>query len=439
VPPFNFAGQSYQSRSLPLDAQRAVNMFVERSPDDAKDQVPIFMAPGLDVYSTMGTGPINGLHVMANVLYAISGSQLFSINNDALPTLIGTTSIGGFCSMDDNGAQLVMVDGNVGWIYQPGGLNQVTSVLAVAGASSLTVYNTGMPAAGDPLKIVLDSQVVFSTTVSGTPTNAGPGQITITLANPIPSQVSVGGVVIDPNVQLAQITNPAFSPAYTVIYFDDYFIFDAVNTNEFFISALGDGTQYNALDRSTATAGPDFVLAIVNYHEQLLIFCQRHTEVWYDAGAANFPFQRYDGAFIQRGLASPYAIVKEDNTVFWLGEDGIFYRLNGQQPIRISTFATEHAWQQYPGDAIAQATAFVVTIEGHKLIFLTFPSGPGTWCYDISSGIEKPLWHERISWGERWITPVLPDACGGGDLFELEDGSGTFLLESGVCSIALEN
>ncbi len=405
MPPFQFAAQSYRARSLPLAAMRSVNMFVERSPKDAKDIVPIFMAPGLDAFSFLGTGPINGLHVMADVLYAVSGSQLFSIDLDGLATLIGTTNLGSICSMDDNGTQLVMVDGDVGWIYQVGGLNQVLTATALTGATAIMVAQTGIPANGDVISITLDSGAVFATTISGTPTGV-PGALTITLAAALPSQASAGAIAIDPAVTLGQITAPAFYPSNTVVYFDDYFIFDRVGTNEFFLSNLGDGTQYNGLDFASAQAGPDLVLAICNYHEQLLIFSQKHIEVWYDAGAANFPFQRYDGAFIQRGIAAPLAIVKEDNTVFWLGEDGIFYRLNYYTPQRISTFATERAWAQYP--TIADATAFVVTIEGHKFIFLTFPSGPATWCYDISSGLEEPLWHERISWGNPWVAGPAP-------------------------------
>jgi hypothetical protein len=401
MPPWNFAGQSYQARSLPLDAQRAVNMFVERSPKDAKDIVPIYMAPGLDVFANFGPGPINGLHVMSNVLYALSGSQLFSIDIDGFPTLIGTTNLGGIASMDDNGKQLVMVDGSVGWIYQVGGLNQVLIDTAAGGQLGIHITPTGVLSDGDPISITLDDGTVFSTTINGTPIGT-PSDLLVFLLDALPSQASAGAVAIDTAVTLGQITAPAFYPSNTVVYFDDYFIFDRIGTNEWFISALGDGTQYNGLDFASAQAGPDLVLAVVNYHETLLIFSEKHTEVWYDAGSANFPFQRYDGSFIQRGLAAPLATVKEDNTVFWLGEDGIFYRLNNYTPQRISTFATEHAWANYP--TISNATAFVVTIEGHKLVFLTFPSAPATWCYDISSGIEEPLWHERISWGNPMVT-----------------------------------
>lgn len=397
---FQFAAQSYQARSLPLDAQRLVNMFVERSPAQTKDQVPIYMSPGLDVWSRLGPGPVIGLHVMAGVLYAVSGSELFSVNSSGLATLLGTTTLGGLCSMADNGTQMVMVDGGVGWVYQPGGLNQVLTATALAGATSIVVSQTGTPSSGDVINITLDSGAIFATTISGTPTGVA-GALTIPLTTGLPSQATTGAIAVDPSVTLGQITTPAFLPANTVVYFDNYFICDRAGTRQWAISSLGDGTQWSDLDVATASANSALMQAVVNYHEQLLLFTQKTVEVWYDSGAANFPFQRYDGAFIQRGLMAPLALVSEDNTVFWLGEDGIFYRLNGYQPVRVSTFGTEHAWAQYP--TMSNATAFVVTMEGHKWIFLTFPSQPATWCYDISSGIEEPLWHERESWGSPWV------------------------------------
>ena len=398
---FQFAAQTYKARTSTLLGERAVNMFVERSPAAAKDQVPIFMCPGMDVFSQLGPGPIYGLHPMGDLLYVVSGGYLFSVNIDGLPTYIGQTLLGGICSITDNGSQIVMVDGESGWIYQIGGLNQVLTTTALTADTSVIVNATGTMAIGDPISIPLDIGGTHTTTIASI-AYGPPNQVTIGLTDAMPNQASAGAVAIDSNVVLGQITAPAFKPANTVVYFDSYFVFDAVGTRQFFISALGDGTQYDGLDFASAQAGPDLMLAVKNYHEQLLLIKQKTIEVWYDSGAANFPFQRYDGAYIQRGAASPQAIVQEDNTILWLGEDGIFYRLNGYQPVRISTFGTEHPWSLYP--TIQDATAFVVTIEGHKFISLTFPSAPATWWYDISSGADEPLWIERESWGSPWVT-----------------------------------
>jgi len=188
------------------------------------------------------------------------------------------------------------------------------------------------------------------------------------------------------------ITSPNFFPAATVTFFDQYFVFDRLGTNQYFISGILDGTSYNALDFASAEVDPDYVLSIVNQQENLLIFGAHTIETWFDSGAANFPFQRVDGATIQRGCAAALSPIKEDNAVFFLGDDLIFYRLDGIFIRRVSTHAIEHAWQGYT--TVSDAFTFSYTYEGHKFVVLTFPAQSATWVFDISTN----LWHERDSW-----------------------------------------
>lgn len=210
------------------------------------------------------------------------------------------------------------------------------------------------------------------------------------------------GYIYSVNGGFQLITDPAFNPARTVEFFDTYFVFDWNNTNQFFLSNSLDGTTYNALAYASAEVSPDLVLATVNQQENLLIFGQTTIETWYDSGNVNFPFARYDGATIERGCAAPLCIVKEDNSVFFMGSDLIFYRLNGVVPVRVSTHAIEWAWSRYP--TVADATIWTHTWQGHKFLVLTFPTGNATWVYDIATN----LWHERISYNaanesmQRW-------------------------------------
>ena len=169
------------------------------------------------------------------------------------------------------------------------------------------------------------------------------------------------------------------------------------------ISGLYDGLSYSGLDTATAEVSSDNVLCTVNQQEMLLIFgagggAGGTIETWYDAGTLNFPFQRYDGATVERGAAAPLAIVKEDNSVFFLGDDLIFYRLNGTIPLRVSTHPLEATWGAF--DTVTDAVAFSYTARGHKFVVLTFPAALRTFVFDIASG----LWHERESWDESNVT-----------------------------------
>lgn len=303
----------------------------------------VFGCPGLVNWAIVGQGPIRGMWVMAGILYVVSGQFLYSVtttmvngNPTGTPTVTqlgGTISGTGVVSMSDNGTQLIIVNGTLGYVYS----------------------------------------------------------------------VNSGFVLI---------TDPNFNPATIVTFFDDLFVLSWTGTNKFFISGELDGTTYDALDFASAEVQPGFVVSIVNQQENLIIFATHHTETWYDAGAVNFPFARYDGATIERGCIAPFSVVKQDNSVFFLGDDLIFYRLNGVVPVRISTYAIEAAWTQYVTQS--DAFAFTYTWEGHKFIVLTFPTANVTWVYDIATN----LWHERQSFNSsnrsmgRWRANACTTAYG---------------------------
>lgn len=200
-----------------------------------------------------------------------------------------------------------------------------------------------------------------------------------------------------------QIRDGNWYPSTTVTYYDDYFVFARKGTQDFFISQQ----QWNGTDpllgpdgvdvgynfaRKEATS--DLIVAIANSHQQLFVCGEKRIEVWYDAAnpLPQFPFSRSFGAIIQRGLMAPYALVLEDNTVFFLADDLMFYRLEGFQPQRMSNHAVETQWQKYTGHQFTRA--FSYTVMGHKMIVLTFPEAKATWVLDLAT----KRWHERESW-----------------------------------------
>lgn len=115
-----FASQSYRHDSLPLSAQRALNLYAERQPPDAKSQVAVFGSPGIITWAAVGTGPIRGFHSMADTLYVVSGAFLWSVSNAAVPVatqLGGQVGGSGVVKMDDNGDEIAIADGTNGFIY----------------------------------------------------------------------------------------------------------------------------------------------------------------------------------------------------------------------------------------------------------------------------------------------------------------------------------
>lgn len=208
----------------------------------------------------------------------------------------------------------------------------------------------------------------------------------------------VSGYIYDINTNaFAQIVDPDFNPANTVTLIDDYFAFDHVGTNQFFLSDLLDGTSYDPLLFASAESNPDQVFGVHNAYSNLAIAGGKTIEVWQDTGAINFPFQRINGATVEQGVASPLAWAEVDNGHFFLGNDLVFYRLVGTQPQRLSTHAIEQEWASY--STMADAFCFVVSYGGHKIIYVTAPTGGSTYGYDLAT----QLWHQRSSWNPNGI------------------------------------
>jgi hypothetical protein len=205
------------------------------------------------------------------------------------------------------------------------------------------------------------------------------------------------GFIYNTNTQVfAQITDPDFAGAVTVGYIDGYFVFNEPNSSKFWVTSLLDGTSVDPLAFASAEGDPDNLVSLIVDHREVWLFGTNSVEVWYDAGTANFPLQRIQGAFNELGCVAPYSVAKMDNSVFWLGADargrGIVYRTNGYKGQRISTHAIEWQIQQYSD--MSDALAYTYQQDGHTFYVLIFPTANATWVYDAAT----QSWHERAGW-----------------------------------------
>lgn len=191
----------------------------------------------------------------------------------------------------------------------------------------------------------------------------------------------------------AQITDPDFPGAVTVAYLDGYFVFNEPNSQRVWVTSLLDGLSVDPLDFVSAEGSPDGLVSLIVDHREAWLFGSDSVEVWYDAGNADFPLSRIQGAFNEIGCVAPYSVAKLDNGLFWLGTDargqGIVYRANGYTGVRVSTHAIEYAIAQYGN--ISDALAYTYQQEGHSFYVLIFPTANATWVYDVST----QMWHER--------------------------------------------
>jgi len=217
---------------------------------------------------------------------------------------------------------------------------------------------------------------------------------------------------------LTQITDGDFLTPSSVTAVDGFAIFTQSGTDTFFKSAQLDASVYDALDFDVADGDSDILVKAKALQKELWLFGERSTEIWYNAGGGGFPYQRIQGGFLNRGCAAKLSVAREDNSLYWLGDDRIFYRNQGYAFERISTHAVEDKVRQYT--TISDAHSFIYTENGHKFYCTTFPTELKTWCFDIATA----AWHERESYEEgRWRANAFVNAFGKNLVGDFENGN----------------
>lgn len=155
------------------------------------------------------------------------------------------------------------------------------------------------------------------------------------------------------------------------------------------------GQAFDPLDIAAKTGYPDPIVTIIVMDLYIWLIGTQTTELWFNAGAADFAFQIFPGVFIEHGCAAQYSIAKQDLSVYWLSQDkqgrNIVIQGNNFAAHRISTFAIENEFAKY--STVADAIGFIYQQYGHVFYVLTFPTADKTWVFDQTT----ELWHEENS------------------------------------------
>lgn len=203
---------------------------------------------------------------------------------------------------------------------------------------------------------------------------------------------TTGYALVPSTGALTQIVDPDFHGADNVFFVDGYFIFNWTGTSKYQITQLY-GTDIDTLDFASAEGAPDLLLALLVDHREVWLFGETTTEVHWNSGNPDFPFERINGAFIESGTAAKYSPAKASNSVYWLSFNeqgqGQVMRAIGYEPERISDHGVEFAIGQM--SRIDDAVGFAYQAEGHNFYVLTFPTAQQTWVFDATT----TLWHQR--------------------------------------------
>lgn len=217
--------------------------------------------------------------------------------------------------------------------------------------------------------------------------------------------VTAGVIYVWNGTTIGQVTDPDAPQASAVVWIDGYFLFTELNSQQFFISALNDPTNFDALDFSSAEWKPDKLMAPAVIRRTVFLMGEKTIEAQQNTGGADFPFTRYADIFIDVGLKGRDAKVCTNGTVYWLAHDLTARRLDGLTPALISTAPVERVFRSWSAPEQTLCSSF--TRENHLFVVFRNPDG----CVIFDQTTER--WDYRKSYNsDTWRAGIVFNAYG---------------------------
>jgi hypothetical protein len=421
-----FVGPAYEAAMLLQDAERCINWFVEidKNPK-AKMPLALLGAPGLNPIISTITGPVRGAWVLPGnltCLFVVSANvYLATVTIPATQTQIAQFSMtlvgtlltnAGRVVIRDNGVRFnglggyaVLVDGANGYFYQ---LNGAATTATFTG--NLT---SGQPTISFSVGALVPNNLIVSSgfitdSLGALPASTKISSISFT-ANTITLSANATANETNDTFTLnipafGQILDPAFLGADRVSFIEGWLEFNQPGSRTFYTNApvpytlVFAGLFYALKDSST-----DNLITLFENNRELWLIGERTSEVWYNAGGANFAFARLPGIGPQIGCSAKHSIARVGPNLAWLAQNeqgqNIVVMTQQYAWVQISNHAIENAISGYP--QVSDAIGDCYEDRGHIMYVLTFPTADVTWVCDITVWLATQGamgWWQRLSW-----------------------------------------
>jgi hypothetical protein len=325
MPRVSLTTGDYTTRSVIGSAQRSVNIYSEKNPEGSASPSTFYPAPGLTLLGTPpNAGPARGIY-MAN-----DGSLYYVA-----------------------GPYLYFVDSS--WqFHSVGNIATTTGIVSMADNGTTLVLVDG---SGTGYQVDLTSRAFSQISAGSNSPTTGSGAVY------------------------------AFPGATRNDMIDGYMLFNQPDSRLFY-STYNNEITFDSLYTAAKNGYSDNLVTLIVTLRQIWLIGEKTTEIWFDAGGTDFPFQILAGPFIQHGCMAPYSVAQVNGRVFWLSEDqaggNILVRGEGYKATAITTQAVSEEWSQYIDTT--DANAFTFQQNGHIFYQINFPSADRSWRWDDTTG-----------------------------------------------------
>lgn len=198
---------------------------------------------------------------------------------------------------------------------------------------------------------------------------------------------------------LTQVTDPDLGVVLDFIWVDGYFM--TTDGENLVVTELLDPAQVDPFKYGSSEVDPDPVVGLLKLQDEPYALNRYTIEVFDNIGGEVFPFQRIDGAQIEKGSVGTHAACVFGTTIAFLGggrnEAISVYLGKHAQSQKISTREIDVILQGFTEAQLSTAILEEQVDKGHQTLLVHLPDR--TLCYDVAASavLKTPVWYCRAS------------------------------------------
>lgn len=198
---------------------------------------------------------------------------------------------------------------------------------------------------------------------------------------------------------LQRVTDADLGNVIDFVWVDGYFM--TTDGTYLIVTELNDPFSVNPLKYGSSEADPDAVKGLLKLRNEVYALNRYTIEVFNNIGGDLFPFERIEGAQMQRGVVGTYAAAMFLESIAFLGsgrnEAPAVWVGSNSSTQKISTREIDQILLEYTEDELSQSVMEVRVATGHQLLYLHLPDQ--TWVYDGAGSqvVGEPVWFNLTS------------------------------------------
>jgi hypothetical protein len=202
-----------------------------------------------------------------------------------------------------------------------------------------------------------------------------------------------------PSTGLVQVTDPDLGIVLDVVWVDGYFM---TTDGEFLVvTELSDPTQVNPLKYGSSEIDPDPVVALLKLRNEIYALNRNTIEVYDNVGGDLFPFQRIEGAQIEKGVVGTHACCVYLENIAYLGSGfneapGVYLGANAKAN-KISTQEIDQILLEFTEEQLATVKIEARNDRAHEHLYIHLPDRTLVFDGAASQDLNQPVWFTLTS------------------------------------------